>query len=94
MATTSLHAIVKAMGFFDEFNDFVGEISSLKSEFTGITESVVKDVTTSAKGVKKTVSDTATELKTSASDIKSTLQSTTKLEPVKESTDQPTDLEK
>lgn len=82
------------MGFFDDLTDFVSDVNSLKSEFTDITKGVVNDVATSAKGVKKTVSDTATELKTSASDIKSTLQSTTKLEPVKESTDQPTELEK
>lgn len=82
------------MGIFQEFNDFMGEITSLKNELTDIGDGVIKDVTTSAKQVKKTVNDTATELKDSAKNIQSTLNKSTSLAPVEETVEEQSNQDK
>lgn len=85
---------IYSMGIFQEFNDFMGEITSLKNELTDIGDGVIKDVTTSAKQVKKTVNDTATELKDSAKNIQSTLNKSTSLAPVEETVEEQSNQDK
>ena len=67
------------MGFFQDFTNFVGEVSSLKDEMIDIKDGVTNELLTNANEVSQTVSDTATNLRGSAEEIKTTIQETTSL---------------
>lgn len=69
------------MGFFDDFNNLVGEISSIKSEMTNIKNGFIDELHSEATGVAQTIDDTATDLRHTAVEMSETVKQSTTLTP-------------
>lgn len=67
------------MGFFDEFNNFIGEINSIKSDMTNFKKDFVEELHTEANSVAQTIDSTASDLRQTTVGITGTIKQATSL---------------
>lgn len=69
------------MGFFDDFNNFVGEISSIRSEVANFKNDFVEELNSEVTDVTQTINGTASDVRQTAVEMTETVRQTTSLTP-------------